>query len=336
MRAARILGNRRLEVRDWSTPEPEGDEVVVKIHAAAICGSDLHGLYQGDSERDLIPGHEGAGEVVEVDAARTVSVGDRVMTLAFLTCRRCEWCRQGQFSLCESIEEVLGFSKHGVHAQYVRVPEVMLLPLPDAVTYEQAATILDPIGTSYHALKRMGTNAGHTVAVFGLGPMGLGGVTVAASLGAEVIGIDPIEFRRDHARSIGAAHVLDPTACDVAEALREITQGRGPDRALECSGNAKALDQALDAVCRQGAVSTIGENQEATINPSGHFNRKEVTLCGSTCFPLGDYEGILRLIEKGMDPARILTHRFDIEQAAEAYALFDEGATGKVLLLPQR
>ena len=330
MRGVKILGKRSLEVCDWPDPEPRGDEVVVKIRAASICGSDLHGIYRREGGHNVIPGHEGMGEIVAVDSPRNVQTGDRVMILAIIGCARCEWCRQGYFSLCAEPRSVLGFNRNGVHAEFVSVPDIALLPLPEYVSDEAAACILDPVGTSYHALKRMSANAGHRIGVFGLGPMGLGGVLVASFLGAEVIGMDPVAFRREHAQKIGAAYVVDPASYDVEDALAEITGGRGLDMALECSGNAEALRQALDAVRARGAVSIIGENPEAVISPSAHFNRKEITLCGSTCFPVGDYEGILSAVERGLDPSRLITHRFKLEDAADAYAAFDRGNTGKV------
>lgn len=320
-----------MEVCDWPDPAPRGEEVVVKVRAAAICGSDLHNMYRKKTAFPHIPGHEGAGVVTAVDAPRTVRPGDRVMNLAFIGCGRCAWCRVGDVSLCQDKQGSIGFTRNGVHAEYALVPERALLPLPDTVSDEAAACILDPIGTTFHALKRMGARAGHTVAVFGLGPMGLGGVLVAAFLGAEVIGIDPIAFRREHAQTLGAARVVDPASTDVTAALTQ--DHGGPDMVLECSGSAAALRQALDAVRPKGAVSIVGENPEAVISPSGHFNRKEVTLCGSTCFPAGDYEDILRAIERGLDPARLITHRFSLEEAAEAYAAFDRGETGKVVFL---
>ncbi len=334
MRGVKILGKRSLTVCDWPDPEPRGDEVVVKVNAASICGSDMHGIYYREEAHGVIPGHEGMGEVVAVDSPRNVRTGDRVMILALIGCGRCRWCREGDFSLCTELRSVLGFTRNGVHAEFVRVPDIALLPLPEYVSDEAAACILDPVGTSYHALKRMGANAGHRIGVFGLGPMGLGGVLVASFLGAEVIGLDPVAFRRERAERIGAAHVVDPASCDVAEALAEITGGRGLDMALECSGNGVALRQALDAVRARGYVSIIGENTEASISPSDHFNRKEITLCGSTCFPMSDYEGILAAIERGLDPGRLITHRFNLEDAADAYAAFDRGNTGKVVFVP--
>jgi len=335
MRGVKITGKRALEVCDWPDPEPKPGEVVVKIKAASICGSDLSDIYRTDGAYDVIPGHEAMGEVVAVDSPSHLQVGDRVMTLGVVPCGHCEWCREGELLFCTDAETAGGFGRNGSHAEMALVPERALLPLPDHVSDEAGACILDPIGAPYHALKRMHTNAQHTVGVFGVGPMGLGGVLVAAFLGAEVIAIEPIAFRRELALTIGAAHAVDPTARDVVEAIAELTGGRGLDMALECSGNARALYQALDAVRRKGAVSIIGENGEAVISPSNHFNRKEITLCGSTCFPMEDYAGILQTIERGLDPSRIITHRFGIEDAADAYAAFDQGDTGKVVLIPE-
>ena len=335
MRGVKITGKRTLEVCDWPEPEPKPGEVVVKIKAASICGSDLSDIYRSDGAYDVIPGHEGMGEVVAVEPPSRLHVGDRVMTLGVVPCGHCTWCLEGELLFCTDAETAGGFGRNGSQAEMALLPERSLLPLPDFVSDEAGACILDPIGTPYHALKRMNTNAQHTVGVFGVGPMGLGGILVAAFLGAEVIAIEPIAFRRELALKLGAAHAIDPTACDVAEALTELTGGRGLDMALECSGNARALYEALDAVRRKGAVSIIGENPEAVISPSNHFNRKEITLCGSTCFPMEDYAGILHMIERGLDPSRIITHRFGIEDAAEAYAAFDQGDTGKVVLIPE-
>jgi len=333
MRGVRSLGARSVEVCDWPDPEPQGDEVVVRVDAASICGSDLHSIYRKKSPHSVIPGHEGMGEVVAVDSARHVRVGDRVMILAIIGCGRCRWCREGDFSLCEAKRGVLGFDRNGVHAEFAMVPESALLPLPEYVRDEAAACILDPVGTTYHALKRMSARADHTVGVFGLGPMGLGGVLVSSFLGAEVIGLDPIAFRREHAEGLGATHTLDPTSCDAVEAIEDLTRGRGLDMALECSGNAEALRQALDSVRPKGAVSIIGEAAEAVISPSAHFNRKEITLCGSTCFPMSDYQDILNCIQRGLDASRLITHRFALEDAVDAYASFDRGRTGKVTFL---
>ena len=333
MRGAKILGNRQLAVCDWPDPEPEGEEVVVRLEAAAICGSDLHGLYERPDERPFIPGHEGAGVVVKVDKPRVVKEGDRVATTASFACGVCDLCRMGYTIYCDHKQGVYGFGLDGVHAEYVRMTERALLPLPESMTFEQGCLVLDPVGTPYHAHKRMGTNARHVVAVFGLGPMGLGAVCVGAFLGARVIAVDPIAFRRDLAKTLGAAETVDPTAGDVVQQIRGLTGGYGIDRALECSARPEPLRAALDLCRHFGHVAIIGEQPEATISPSNHFNRKEIVLSGSTCFPLGEYGEIVRCFENGLPAADLITHRFTIEQAPEAYATFTEGNTGKCIFV---
>ena len=333
MRGVRLLGPSKLEVRDYPDPEPEGEEVVVRLEAAAICGSDLHGLYERPGEKDFIPGHEGAGVVVAVDKPTWVREGDRVCTTAVWPCGKCDMCRRGYTIYCRDRRGTYGFGLDGVHAEYVRISERSLLPLPDSMTFEQGCLVLDPVGGPYHASKRTGVNATHVVGVFGLGPMGLGAVCIAAHLGAKVIGVDPIPFRRALAEKLGAAVTLDPMAGDIVGQVREATGGYGLDRAFECSGRPEPLRAALDLVRHFGHVAIIGENPEATISPSNHFCRKEIFLSGSTCFPLGEFEEIVRLFESGLRSAEMITHRFTIEQAAEAYATFAGGETGKVIFV---
>jgi len=333
MRGLKILDAGKVEVRDYLDPVPQGEEVVVRLEAADICGSDLHALYQSPGEKRFIPGHEGAGVVVAVDKPRVLKVGDRVCTTAIYPCGVCDHCRMGYTIYCRKNKGVYGFGLDGVHATHVRICERSLLPLPESVSFEQGCLILDPVGTHHHANKRMGTNAWHTVAVFGLGPMGLGAVCVTAFLGARVIAVDPIAFRRDLAKKLGAADVVDPAAGDVAAQIRELTKGYGLDRAFECSGKPQPLYTALDLVRHFGHVAIVGEQPEARISPSNHFNRKEITLSGSTCFPLGEFDEIVRLLDAGLPAARMITHRFPIEQGAEAYATFNTGNTGKVIFV---
>jgi threonine dehydrogenase-like Zn-dependent dehydrogenase len=333
MRGTKILDAYKVETRDYPEPTPEGEEVVVRLEAAAICGSDLHGLYQSPGEKRWIPGHEGAGVVVAVDKPRFVKEGDRVCITAVYPCGVCDLCRAGYTIYCRNARGVYGFSLDGVHAQHVRICERSLLPLPEFMTFEQGCLVLDPVGTPYHANKRMGTNATHTVGVFGLGPMGLGAVLISAHLGARVIAVDPIAFRRELARKLGAAEAIDPAEGDVAAQIRERTKGYGLDRALECSGKPEPLHTALDLVRHFGHVSIVGENPTATIRPSDHFNRKEILLSGSTCFPLGEFEEIVRMFRAGLRAQDMITHRFTVDEAAEAYRTFAAGNTGKVVFV---
>jgi propanol-preferring alcohol dehydrogenase len=333
MKALKVVDRRKVAVEDVPDPRPQGNEVVVRVEAAPICGSDLHGLYQSPGAKPFVIGHEGAGVVVAVDQPAHVKVGDRVMFLPFITCGRCEWCRAGHVSYCSAKRGVYGFGLDGFQAEMVRITESCLLPLPESVSLEVGALILDPIGTPFHACRRIGANASQTVGVFGLGPMGLGAVANLAHLGARVIGVDPVAYRRELAIRLGAAQGVDPGAGNAVEQIRALTQGHGLDAAMECSGHPDALTAALDSVRPFGHVALIGESRSATISPSKHIIHKEVCLSGSCCFPLGDYAAILRALDGGLGARAggIITHRFPLEKGPEAYGLFEGGQTGKVV-----
>ncbi len=336
MRAIYIDVEPRAEARDYPDPTPEGRDVVVRIEAAGLCGTDLHLIYEKPWAAIAIAGHEGAGTVVATDKATTVKAGDRVFMMAFGTCGVCPMCEQGYFTYCQSDESYMhGFTRDGFQAQYVRIDERLLRILPEDISFEQGAVSMDPIGAPHHALKRIGAAEGHTVGVFGLGPMGLGGVAIAAQKGCRVIGIDPVGYRREIAIKMGATDAVDPTAGDVVEQIKELTGGEGIDRALECCGREDALNAALDLAKPFGHVAMIGENKAATISPSNQFNRKEVTLSGSTVFPMPEFDEIMAVHQNGLPMEHFVTHRFSLEDADEAYQLFASGQTGKVLFIPE-
>ncbi len=335
MRGVRILEGPNLEVCDWPDPAPADDEVVVRVEAAGLCGTDLHCLYTKSWAAPCIPGHEGAGTVVAVDRPQWLKEGDRVFMMAFSTCGQCGPCKQGAFTYCRDEGALMhGFSKNGFQAEYVLVKESQCFILPEHMTFEHGAVLQDPIGTPFHAIKRMATAGRHTVTVFGLGPMGLGAVTIAAHMGCRVIGVEPIAYRRELAKAVGAADVIDPAAGDVAEQIRQLTGDAGVDRALECSGRGDSLIAALDTAAIFGQVAIIGEGDEVTIKPSDHFNRREVTLSGSTVFPVTEYDEICELFAAGLAPERFITHRYSVEQAKDAYETFTAGQTGKVIFTP--
>jgi threonine dehydrogenase-like Zn-dependent dehydrogenase len=335
MRGVAILAGPHAETRDYPDPTPEGDKIVVRVEAAGLCGTDLRNLYEKDWAGIAIPGHEGAGTVVAVDKATRFKVGDRVFMMAFGGCGECVACVRGQATYCKSDQAGMhGFTIDGFQAEFALVAESQLVALPDDMTFEQGAITMDPIGTPYHSLKRMGIESQHTLGVFGCGPMGLGGLMIAAHKGCRVIGIEPIAYRRELAMKLGAADVIDPTDGDVAERIMELTNGAGIDRALECSGQSSALTAALDAAAIYGHVAIIAENNQATINPSSQFNRKELTLSGSTVFALLEFDEMARLYADGLAPERMITHRVGLEDSDATYQMFSAGDTGKVIFTP--
>ena len=231
----------------------------------------------------------------------------------------------------------LGFSRDGGDAEYVLVPERACLPLPGAVSFEVAALIGDGVGTPYRALtKAGGIRADQSLGIFGLGPVGLGAAMLGAHFGAKVIGVDVNGGRLALAKELGATHVVDASSTDVVASVRELTRGAGLDVAMECAGNDVTLRYALDSCRHFGHIALVGEHHKgvATIDPSRHFLGGELTMTGTRYYHLSDYEQILALLEDGLCPERMVTHRFPLSDAPQAFSLFDAGNTAKTLLIP--
>jgi threonine dehydrogenase-like Zn-dependent dehydrogenase len=335
MQRVRLPGNRQAVVEEAPVPEPHGDEVLVRVRASALCGSDLHGLYRPAGGSPVTPGHEFAGEVAAIDRASRVRPGDRVAVHAAPGCGDCRFCRMGAPIYCPDGHNTLGFARDGGDATYALVPERACLPLPGSVSFEAGALIGDGVGTPYHALcKAGGVRGGQMLGVFGLGPVGLGATMLGVYFGATVVGVDVNPERLALARRLGAAHTIDPQVSDPVAAIRELTGGRGLPVAMECAGSAVTLGHALAAMDHFGRLALVGEHRQAAIDPSGHFIGRELTMTGSRYYHHGDYDAILQLLAGGLQPERMVTHRFALDEASEAFRLFDAGQTAKVLLLP--
>jgi propanol-preferring alcohol dehydrogenase len=169
------------------------------------------------------------------------------------------------------------------------------------------------------------------VAVFGCGPVGLGNVLLYSFLGCRVLGIDLSERRRELARELGAAVVIDG-ACDVVAEVRNATGGRGAEICLECAGRPETAALALQAVATAGRVMCLGEQPRIELSPSADLIRRDITLMGSWYYHFGEYPEMLALFRRGLPVERLITHRFPYPQASEAFAAFSAGLTGKVLL----
>jgi propanol-preferring alcohol dehydrogenase len=208
--------------------------------------------------------------------------------------------------------------------------------LPEEITWSEGVMLGgDTIGTPYHALRRVHVSAADTVAVFGCGPVGLGAITLLAFLGAQTFAVEPIRYRRELAGELGADVQIDPTSEDPCDTIRELTEGRGADVALDCSGLAATTTLALDCTAVHGRVALIGEKGEATIRPSDQFIRKELTVIGSWYFTAADYHRILRLRQQGLNVSGLATHRFPLEEAQQAFATFSSGQSGKVMIVQE-
>jgi threonine dehydrogenase-like Zn-dependent dehydrogenase len=345
MRGVVFLGERELELREFPDPRPGPGEVVLAMKASGMCGSDLH-LYRaprsggaagrlglGGAGDPVIAGHEPCGVVLERGPGVLESeapTGARVMNHHYRGCGRCQHCRAGWAQLCPHGIVVYGVTGHGGHAPYMRVPVSTLVPLPDELSWEEGAAISCGTGTAYQALRRLDISGRDTLAVFGQGPVGLSATMLGVAMGARVVAIDVGRERRELGRAFGAEHALDPAATDVVTALRELTDGEGVDAALDCTGHPEARRQAVRATRTWGRVGLVGEGAHVTFEVSPDLLRRQLTLHASWTFSTLIQAECARFIVRRRVPLRrLLTHRFRLEQAAEAYRLFDTQTTGK-------
>jgi threonine dehydrogenase-like Zn-dependent dehydrogenase len=344
MKAVVFPGDKQVRVEDRDTPSPGPGQVVVATRASAICRSDM-GLYTGNSAivggddaltGSIVPGHEPAGVVVEVGRdVSGVKVGDRVAAHLAIGCGHCEFCHSGYRMLCKDWQ-CLGFDVDGGDADYFVVPAANALPLPEEVSFTAGALMTDMIGSQYSTQKAIGVRGGKTVAVVGLGPMGAAAVMVAAAFGADVVAIDLLDERLKLAATLGAGTTVNSASQDALAAVREVTRGRGVDVAIDCSGAPAGQNLALDAAAKRGAVAFVGESRATQINPSDQIIRKLLTVVGGWYFPLGEWGEISRLVvDKQLPVENLVTHRFSIDDAAEAFRAFDQRETEKAVFLWQ-
>jgi threonine dehydrogenase-like Zn-dependent dehydrogenase len=330
MRYVQFLGNEQVEVREGAAPEPEPGEALVRIAVSAICGSELS-AYRGAGRtgQQHNPGHEMAGTVVQANGTCRVAEGQRVGVQVLAGCGACLYCLRGDPKHCI---EGSSFLQNG-HSEYVVAPETCLIPLPDELDWETAVLVCgDTLGTPYRALQRLGgVQAAQTAAVFGCGPIGLGCLTWLHYFGLRTIVSEPHPYRRALAEQLGADLVLDPGAVDVIEAIHDETGG-GADVCLDCSPEPQTLVDALEAARVFGRVGWIGEKALAEVSPSRQVIHKELIIGGSWYFTAADFHEELAHYERGLRVRELITHRYPLEEAPQAYRQFASRESGKVVL----
>jgi 2-desacetyl-2-hydroxyethyl bacteriochlorophyllide A dehydrogenase len=333
-------------VRVEEVPEPElidtGD-AIVRIEATGVCGSDLH-IYHGrvQIEPGFTIGHEYVGTVIEAGPdVRDVQVGDRVLGCFQTACGRCWFCRRGAFHKCDSSRTfghgaALG-ALQGTQAERALVPnaDLVLRKVPIGMSDETALFAGDVMGTGYHAVAESGLRAGDVAAVLGLGPVGLCAVQAAKAAGAaHVIAVDSVAERLAMAESFGAepVHLSDG---DPRAAARTATEGRGVDVCIDAVGHPKALDFALRLTRKCGTVQAIGVYAERCELHMGLLWIKSLQLCAGHANVIAHVDRVMAMMSAGLlDPAPLVTHHMALDDAAEAYALYDRREALKIVLKP--
>jgi 2-desacetyl-2-hydroxyethyl bacteriochlorophyllide A dehydrogenase len=333
------------DVRVEEVPEPalrEETDAIVRVEAAAICGADLGPLrgHVPGFEYGTILGHEFAGIVEDVGpGVSAVKPGDRVSNMSLVADGTCPACRAGRVTQCSG-RALFGYSGvyprlDGAQAEYVRVPhaDTVLSPLPASVSNEAAVFLADNLPTAYDAVGRGGVTPSDLVCVVGLGSVGLCAVMVALDIGATVLAVDGVEPRRELAAGLGA-RMLEPD--EAWDAIAAETDGLGADVVVEAAGAPGALQAALRLVRGRGMLSVVGAHFEPDFPlDNGLMFARELTMRWSIGDSLSNRPQLISMIAEGrIDPTAVVTHRMALDDAPEAYRMFDSREATKIVMTP--
>ncbi len=314
------------------------DDAVVKMVKTTICGTDLH-ILKGDVPTcapGRILGHEGVGIIETVGAAiTTFKPGDRVLISCISSCGKCDYCRRGMYSHCSTGGWILGNAIDGTQAEYVRIPhaETSLYPLPDGADEEAMAMLSDILPTGFECGVLNGKVApGASVAIVGAGPIGLAALLTAQLYSpAEIIMIDLDDNRLDVARRFGATQTINSSAVDAADQVLKLTGGRGVDTAIEAVGVPATFELCESLVAPGGVIANIGvHGKPAQLHLETLWSRNiaiTTRLVDTSTTPM-----LMKTVQSGkIDPTRLITHRFALDQILEAYDAFGRAAETKAL-----
>ena len=336
MKQAAILAERRAGLVDTPDPVPFDDWVVVKVHAAPMC-TEYKSFLSGAPTQSL--GHEAAGEVVAIAQPGRLKVGDRVVAMPLYGCGCCQLCVSGDYIHCQDVLKegafAPGFHGNATFAQYIVKPDWLLPKIPDGVPYDRAALACCGLGASFGAMQLMQVDAFSTILITGAGPVGLGAVVNARFRGARVIVVESVPYRAAKALELGAEVVLDPRDPDTPAHILHLTQGRGVDCALDCSGTVPGQRLCVDAARRKGRAAFVGDcSDDLGIKISPDMIRKGLTLMGSWHYNLGDFSKLMQVIQHAPQVDQLVTHRFPISDIQAAFECSISRQSGKILLDP--
>lgn len=337
----KLLGNEVVEEVEQDVPTPGPGQVLIKMKAASLCGSDLKYIYYTHTDKtggaryeNVIAGHEPSGQIVKLgDNVHDFKEGDRVVVYHIQGCGYCDECRKGFFINCQQPERrAYGWQRDGALAEYMLADTSTCIHLPDFLTYEDGAMIACGFGTAYQGLLRANVSGRDRVLVMGLGPVGQATIILAKAMGAETIGVDISDERLEITKKIGADKVFYGDH-SVVDKIINYTNGKGVEVAIDCSGSSIGRYRCLEATRMWGQVVFIGEQGTVTFEPSPLLLHKNLTLHGSWVTSVSNMEKLVELLErKKIHPSQIITHRFPLSQTSEAFKVFASGKTGKVCI----
>ena len=333
-----LCGNQKAEIKEFPLKEPQKGEILLRIKAAGLCGSDLH-YYRNTPEElgnrlGVVIGHEPSGLVVKVGlGVSNFYPGDRVAVNHTLGCNHCEFCLAGETVLC-SKNKGIASAGYGGDAEYSLMPSQNCFHLPNELSFIEGTFIGCTGATVYNALRKLNPSGRDKIVIFGMGPVGLAAILVAKAFGATVFGVDVIHERLDMAKKIGATDVINATETDPVKVIQSLTHGLGVDSVLETSGSSVAQSCAIDLVRPQGKIVFIGLSKgEKSINPE-QFIHKQAILIGSKVMPGNLYWEMTRfMIDKKIRFESLVTHSNSLVDGPVAFKKFNEGAAGKFMFI---
>jgi L-iditol 2-dehydrogenase len=344
MKALLLTEYSKLEMADLPIPQPAAQEVLIRVEACGICGSDVHG-YDGSSGRRIPPivmGHEAAGTIESVGSGVSdYKKGDRVTFDSTIYCGECEYCRKGAMNLCGH-REVLGvstpeFRRAGAFADYVVVPSLVLYKLPDSVSFAEAAMV-EPLSVAVHAVALSDIAKGSTVLVVGAGMIGLLVLQALKEAGcSQIIVSDIDDTRLKLARDLGATATVNAKTSDAIAEVKKLTNGAGVDTALEAVGSTPTIKAAIESVKRGGTVTLIGNISPTAEIPLQAVVSRQIRLQGSAASS-GEYPQAIDLIARGAVTVRpLITAVAPLEEGAQWFTRLHnrEANLMKIVLNPK-
>jgi threonine dehydrogenase-like Zn-dependent dehydrogenase len=343
MQAAYLPGNSTVELKEVDIPVPGHGEVLIKMKSSTICGSDIRAIYREhlgkgpEGYQNKVCGHEPSGQIVQCGPGlRRFKEGDRVIVYHISGCGVCNDCRRGYMISCTSpYRRAYGWQRDGGMAEYLLAEEKDLVALPDSLTYTDGAQVACGFGTVYEGLEKIGISGNDAVLVVGLGPVGLAACMLVKVMGAnKVIGVDTVQERVDIAIAKGLVNHAFISDSNASAKIMELTGGMGVEKAVDCSGHTIGRQLAVRAARKWGKIVLIGEGGTMEMNPSPDLIHDQKTIYGSWVTNIWRMEELVeRIVRWGIHPEDLVTNRFTLNKATDAFALMAEGKCGKVAVV---
>jgi L-iditol 2-dehydrogenase len=334
MKAAVLYASRDMRISNVDTPETKSNEILIRVKAASICGTDIHfytGELKGDTPRILGHDFSGVVEVIGKDV-QDFSVGDRVITEMVRYCGDCYYCKTGHYHLCDN-GAYMGFDIDGAFAEYIAAPVKNAYKVPDNVSFEEAS-IMEPVALALHVMDFAQPRIGDVMAVIGQGPVGLIHTQIAKLCGMKVVAIEPELRRARLAKDFGADYVINPETGNVKDVISKATDGLGVDCSVEAVGLQKTVDETMEITKKGGKVIIVGAREGLRGPPIEYEDIAWYGVSdGGTC----KYPVALSLVSNGkVNVKKLITHEISLEKLPQTMDLLANGklAAIKVIVKP--